>query len=99
MNQNLRVNKTNFHMKGFALGLALKQRRNATRKSPITLNCENQTKKNEVNFLFQERKDRLVMIPRATFTGAISATPLFLFTSGIATNYIARKISDCQEEY
>ena len=35
MNQNLRVNKTNFHMKGFALGLALKQRRKATRKSPI----------------------------------------------------------------
>ena len=35
MNQNLHVNKTDFHMKGFALGLALKQRRNATRKSPI----------------------------------------------------------------
>ena len=32
---HLHVNKTNFHMKGFALGLALKQRRNATRKSPI----------------------------------------------------------------
>ena len=27
--------KTNFHVKGFALGLALKQRRKATRKSPI----------------------------------------------------------------
>ena len=37
MNQNLHVNKTNFHMKDFALGLALKQRRNATRKSPIFL--------------------------------------------------------------
>ena len=35
MNQNLHVNKTNFHMKGFALGLALKQRRNATWKLPI----------------------------------------------------------------
>ena len=35
MNQNLYVNKTDFHMKGFALGLALKQRRKATRKSPI----------------------------------------------------------------
>ena len=32
---HLQVNKTNFHMKGFALGLALKQRRKATRKSPI----------------------------------------------------------------
>ena len=32
MNQNLRVNKTNFHVKGFALGLTLKQRRKATRK-------------------------------------------------------------------
>ena len=31
----MHVNKTNFHMKGFALGLALKERRNATRKSPI----------------------------------------------------------------
>ena len=31
----MRVNKTNFHMKGFALGLALKQRRKATRKSRI----------------------------------------------------------------
>ena len=37
MNQNLRVNKTNFHIKDFALRLALKQRRNATRKSPIIL--------------------------------------------------------------
>ena len=25
MNQNFHVNKTNFHMKGFALGLALKK--------------------------------------------------------------------------
>ena len=32
---HLHVNKTNFHMKGFALGLALKQRRKATRKSLI----------------------------------------------------------------
>ena len=38
MNQNFHVNKANFHMKGFALGLALKQRRNATRKSPIVQN-------------------------------------------------------------
>ena len=35
---HLHVNKTSFHMKGFALGLALKQRRKATRKSPIELN-------------------------------------------------------------
>ena len=33
---HLRVNKTNFNMKGFALGLALKQRRKATRKSLIS---------------------------------------------------------------
>ena len=39
MNQNLCVNKANFHMKGFALGLTLKQRRKATRKSPITWKC------------------------------------------------------------
>ena len=31
---HLHVNKTNFHMKGFALGLALKQMRKATWKSP-----------------------------------------------------------------
>ena len=35
MNQNLCVNKTDFDVQGFALGLALKQRRKATRKSPI----------------------------------------------------------------
>ena len=32
---HLHVNKTNFYMKGFALGLALKQRQKATRKWPI----------------------------------------------------------------
>ena len=32
---HLHVNKTNFYMKGFALGLALKQGRKASRKSPI----------------------------------------------------------------
>ena len=31
---HLRVSKTDFHMKGLAVGLALKQRRKATRKSP-----------------------------------------------------------------
>ena len=39
MNQNLRVNKTNFHIKGFTLGLALKQRRKATWKSPIEISA------------------------------------------------------------
>ena len=37
MNHNLRVNKTNFHMKDFALGLALKQRRYATWKLLVGL--------------------------------------------------------------
>ena len=32
---HLHVNKTNFHMKGFTLRLAFKQRRKATWKSPI----------------------------------------------------------------
>ena len=35
MNPNFCANKTNFHMKGFTLVLALKQRRNATWKLPI----------------------------------------------------------------
>ena len=35
MNQKVCVNKTNFHVKGFAPGLALKQRGKTTRKSPI----------------------------------------------------------------
>ena len=35
---HLHVNTTNFHIKGFALGLALKQRRKATRKRAIFLN-------------------------------------------------------------
>ena len=34
---HLCVNKTNFHTKGFALGLALKQRRNATQKWAIDI--------------------------------------------------------------
>ena len=29
------MNETNFHMKGFTLGLTLKQRQKATQKSPI----------------------------------------------------------------
>ena len=37
---HLHVNKTDFHMKGFALGLALKQRRKTTRKSPIARFCD-----------------------------------------------------------
>ena len=42
MNQNLRVNKINFHMEGFGLGLPLKQMRKATRKSPILTDaCSN----------------------------------------------------------
>ena len=40
MNQNSRVNKINFYMKGFAPGLALKQRRKPTRKSPILVNTD-----------------------------------------------------------
>ena len=35
MDQNFHVNKTNFHMKGFALGLALKKRQKTTQKLPI----------------------------------------------------------------
>ena len=68
MNQNLRVNKTNFHVKGFALGLALKQRRNATRKSPILLaegfvvNCSNHYFALQVNFFNDHTK--VVLLPR-----------------------------------
>ena len=35
----MHVNKTDFHMKGFTLGLASKQRRKATWKSPIGCVC------------------------------------------------------------
>ena len=41
---HLHVNKTNFYMKGFALGLALKQRWKATQKSPIVLWSEQNIK-------------------------------------------------------
>ena len=34
MNQNMHVSKINSNMKGFAPGLALRQRQKATRKSP-----------------------------------------------------------------
>ena len=40
---HLHVNKSNFHMKGFTLGLPLKQRRKATRKSPIVWNLPEQS--------------------------------------------------------
>ena len=40
---HLRVNKTNFHMKGFVLGLALKQKQKATRKSPNDTQNEQET--------------------------------------------------------
>ena len=36
MNQNLCVNKTNFHIKGFALGLALKQGERQLGNRPIS---------------------------------------------------------------
>ena len=35
----LHVNKTNFHLKGFTLGLVLKERRKATQKWPIHTTC------------------------------------------------------------
>ena len=41
---HLHVNKTNFHVKVFALGLALKQRHKTTRKSPIAFLEPNQAK-------------------------------------------------------
>ena len=40
MNQNLHVNKTNFHIKGFALRLALKQRRKVTIAGYCIINTE-----------------------------------------------------------
>ena len=59
MNQNLRVNKTNFHMKDFALGLALKQRRKATQKSPI--HCEVlQVKSRDAHALHSGHNQRLL---------------------------------------
>ena len=36
----MRVNKTNFHMKGFALGLALKQKQNTTREITCYMYCK-----------------------------------------------------------
>ena len=37
LHSNGLVSKTHFHMKGFALGLVLKQRQKTTRKWPISL--------------------------------------------------------------
>ena len=41
------MNKTDFHIKGFGLGFALKQRRKATQKSPI-LSTKNKNKESMV---------------------------------------------------
>ena len=46
---HLHVNKTNFHMKGFALGLALKQRQKATQKLLIITSLT-QKKKNQLHY-------------------------------------------------
>ena len=64
------MNKTNFHMKGFALGLALKQRRKATRKSPIACVAKIVTEKDELaNFsgtrlLTRDRSVTFTIAPR-----------------------------------
>ena len=44
----LHVNKTNLHKKGFTPGLALKQRRKATWKSPIACVAQIVTEKDEL---------------------------------------------------
>ena len=49
MNQNLNVNKTNFHMKGFVLGFALKQRRKATWKWAVASKFERTNNKPQYN--------------------------------------------------
>ena len=41
-NVHLHVNKKSFHMKGFALGLALKQRRKTTQKLVTDSGCSNE---------------------------------------------------------
>ena len=54
---HLHVDKTNFHTKGFAVGLALKQRRKAARKSPISFNL----KKIFFLFFFTVRELKVVL--------------------------------------
>ena len=49
---HLCVNKTNFPMKGFALGLPLKQRRKATQKLPAQISTS-QSNPNHFNLIFQ----------------------------------------------
>ena len=39
----MHLNKTNFHMKDFALSLSLKQRQKATRRSPIDVLARDNT--------------------------------------------------------
>ena len=60
MNQNLCVNKTNFHVKGFALGLTLKQRQKATRKPPISINLV-LSDKTIMNFITRKSMPKLFM--------------------------------------
>ena len=59
---HLHVNKTNIHMKGFALGISLKQRRKATRKSTDIMqligheNVQSITNCSSVNFEQQKKR-------------------------------------------
>ena len=51
---HLHVNKTEFHMKGFALGLALKQRRTATRLLHLVRTCTTLRKQDEESMALYE---------------------------------------------
>ena len=44
------MNKTNLRVKGFTLGLPLKQRRKVTQKSPIQVTCSSSRQFSDVSF-------------------------------------------------
>ena len=70
MNQTLRVNKTDFHVKGFELGLALKQRRKTTQKSPIA--CTILQRKLDSKYFYYIPNQWIVFFSRA-LTGYLSS--------------------------
>ena len=83
---HLHVNKTNFHMKGFALGLALKQRRKATRKSPIGL-FECPHFKSKVRILQTQTRTEDNHIVSGTYLASICCVSRFYSTAQNSPNF------------
>ena len=79
---HLHVNQTNFHMKGFALGLALKQRRKATWKLPIQIHSGPQCM-TEMRVSIPSNFDKLSIYTYSSTTYGIAWSLTALFSCSV----------------